>query len=151
MMEYKMRRKSILEEVEAQEKKRKEAEKFDKRLTTISKVISFFFLVGIIGGAYYLFKPKEITEEERQARVEAQKVKAIMDRLTTTCEDQIKESLHYPSTYKKHLLPIVDRVGEAMMIKIAFTAKNGLGVEIPQYGICKYQNGFLQLQEISNR
>lgn len=146
-----MRRKSILEEVEAQEKKRNEDEKFEKKLTVISKIISFFLLVAIIGGAYYLFKPKEITEEERLAKIEAQKVKAIMDRLTTTCEDQIKESLHYPSTYKRHLLPIVDKAGEAMIIKIAFTAKNGFGVEIPQYGICRYQSGFLQLQEITNR
>lgn len=69
------------------------------------------------------------------------------------CEAMIKSSLHFPSSYSREqggVQASVTPTGE-IVIRIAFTAKNGIGLTVPQIGECALADGKMRLEGIGNR
>lgn len=127
-----MKRKSILEQVEEQEARRKDSERDMAIIKWVFIGIGLIVALSVTVGGYYLFKPKELTAEE----VREKTISKHTAKFKRECEAGVKERLKSPSSYSRS--NVLQHGGYEGVIVIHFTAKNSFGVELPQQAVCSY-------------
>lgn len=127
-----MKRKSILEQVEEQEERRKDSERDMAAIKWAFIGIGFIIALSITVGGYYLFKPKELTAEE----VREKNISKHTAKFKRECETEVKGLLKSPSSYSHS--SVLQYGGYEGVIILHFTAKNSFGVELSQQAVCSY-------------
>lgn len=139
-----MRRKSIIEQVEEQEAKFKSQKKSEQ----FFKISGWLLLAIIVVGLFFIFKPTPKTEQDILNEQIAKEEKFIKNK----CIDLIKSNLNFPSTFKyKGVRKTSGNLSG--QVYIDFSAKNALGAELPQVGVCGYSDSGQRMEVlgINNR
>lgn len=145
-----MKHKSILEQVEEQEKRRRDSERDGVIIKRIFFGVGVVFLAGILVAGFYIYQYFQPTKEELLLKAEQKKEQLIYNSRVASCEGLIRENLNFPSTYKMRSAD-VRSLDAGVYVHVSFSAKNTFGAELPQAGQCVDTDSGMILIDIRNR
>lgn len=145
-----MRRKSILDQVEDQEAKRKNSEKTQASLKMAFTILGALLLLIAVVSGVYVYQYIQPTEAELLLKDEEKRARDLYNFRLDGCQDLIKKNLNYPSSYRMKTAGVRE-IDVGIYVHISFTAKNSFGAELPQSGQCAVTDNGMVLVDIRNR
>lgn len=104
------------------------------------------------GQRFYL--TSEELDQKTQARSVSEKTSGVADsKLIQSCVSMVQTALPFPSTFQRsgNSAEVYRAPQGNVVVTFDFTAKNGVGIDVPQRGRCVTDDRGAHLPEISNR
>lgn len=113
-----------------------------------NRVLKFIIIIGLgVWGMVYMFSSEtRMTTEELAEKSARDKKRNRAYLVTSHCEEVIKFSLKFPSSYKyvgNEYIPSDDQ-GNGEKVKVKYEAKNDFGNELPYSGQCIVNNNSIK-------